>query len=94
MSGLAPPADNPAAIDAAVPGDLIIVAPGAYRETQSLDRGHERHAFQCGKPSLEDFLHGLVNQQRFGFLPLTDAALLQALEPVVASLKVRQQSSA
>ena len=42
--------------------------------------------FDCGKPSLNDFLHALVSQyekrnlgrtfyERFGFMPLTDAEM-------------------
>ena len=29
---------------------------------ERLDRGHVREGFDCGKPSLNDFLHGLVSQ--------------------------------
>jgi predicted GNAT family N-acyltransferase len=29
---------------------------------ERLDRGHERQGFDCGKPSLNDFLHTLVSQ--------------------------------
>ena len=29
---------------------------------ERLDRGHMREGFDCGKPSLNDFLHGLVSQ--------------------------------
>ena len=43
---------------------------------ERLDRGHVREGFDCGKPSLNDFLHTLVSQYEKRDLGRTYVALL------------------
>ena len=42
---------------------------------ERLDRGHVREGFDCGKPSLNDFLHALVSQYEKRNLGRTYVAL-------------------
>jgi GNAT superfamily N-acetyltransferase len=42
---------------------------------ERLDRGHVREGFNCGKPSLDDFLHSLVSQYEKRNLGRTYVAL-------------------
>jgi GNAT superfamily N-acetyltransferase len=42
---------------------------------ERLDRAHEREGFQCGKPALDEFLQGLVNQYEKRNLGRTYVAL-------------------
>jgi GNAT superfamily N-acetyltransferase len=44
---------------------------------ERLDRGHERQGFDCGTPSLDDFIHSLVSQYEKRNLGRTYVALQQ-----------------
>ncbi len=44
-------------------------------QIERLDRGHVREGFDCGKPSLDDFLHSLVSQYEKRNLGRTYVAL-------------------
>jgi GNAT superfamily N-acetyltransferase len=50
---------------------------------ERLDRGHGREDFDCGKPSLNDFLHGLVSQYEKRNLGRTYVALRDDEERVL-----------
>jgi GNAT superfamily N-acetyltransferase len=50
---------------------------------ERLDRGHVREGFNCGKPSLDDFLHSLVNQYEKRNLGRTYVALEDADQRVL-----------
>ncbi|MFI5453880.1 MAG: hypothetical protein ACHRXM_00345 [Isosphaerales bacterium] len=45
------------------------------RRIERLDHGHVREGFDCGKPSLNDFLHALVSQYEKRNLGRTHVAL-------------------
>jgi predicted N-acetyltransferase YhbS len=50
---------------------------------ERLDHGHVREAFNCGKPSLNDFLHSLVSQYERRDLGRTYVALQEGEERVL-----------
>jgi GNAT superfamily N-acetyltransferase len=50
---------------------------------ERLDRGHVRAGFDCGKPSLNDFLHALVNQYDKRNLGRTYVALFEGDQRVL-----------
>jgi predicted N-acetyltransferase YhbS len=50
---------------------------------ERLDRGHVRAGFDCGKPSLNDFLHGLVGQYEKRNLGRTYVALREGDQRVL-----------
>ena len=64
-------------------GPSIIVRPLISQGKRKARKGQVREGFDCGKPSLNDFVRSLVGQyekrnlgrtfyERFGFMPLTD----------------------
>lgn len=50
---------------------------------ERFDRGHERQGFDCGKPTLDDFIHSLVSQYEKRNLGRTYVALPQGEKRVL-----------